>query len=59
VGSALGGLEFTFAKAIALAFNEQEIDLNDYSIPPAAVGRPVTLVDNTETVRLLDGPTVL
>jgi hypothetical protein len=34
-------------------------DLNDYSIPPAAVGRPLTLVANAETVRLLDGPTEL
>ena len=34
-------------------------DLNDYSIPPAAVGRPLTLVANADTVRLLDGPTEL
>jgi transposase len=30
-------------------------DLNDYSIPPTAVGRPLTLVASTDTVRLLDG----
>jgi transposase len=30
-------------------------DLNDYSIPPEAVGRQLTLVANPETVRLLDG----
>jgi transposase len=30
-------------------------DLNDYSIPPAAVGRPLTLVASAATVRLLDG----
>ena len=34
-------------------------DLNDYSIPPTAVGRPLTLVANATTVRLLDGPTEL
>jgi hypothetical protein len=32
-------------------------DLNDYSIPPEAVGRPLTLVASDTTVRLLDGPT--
>ena len=31
-------------------------DLNDYSIPPEAVGRPLTLVASDTTVRLLDGP---
>jgi len=31
-------------------------DLNDYSIPPTAVRRPLTLVANADTVRLLDGP---
>jgi transposase len=30
-------------------------DLNDYSIPPAAVGRPLTLVASETTVRLLEG----
>ncbi|MFN3326806.1 MAG: IS21 family transposase [Bryobacteraceae bacterium] len=30
-------------------------DLNDYSIPPEAVGRPLTLVSSDTTVRLLDG----
>jgi transposase len=30
-------------------------DLNDYSIPPSAVRRPLTLVANATTVRLLDG----
>jgi hypothetical protein len=30
-------------------------DLNDYSIPPSAVRRPLTLVANVDTVRLLDG----
>ncbi len=34
-------------------------DLNDYSIPPSAVRRPLTLVANADTVRLLDGPTEL
>ena len=34
-------------------------DLNDYSIPPTAVRRPLTLVANAETVRLLDGQTEL
>ncbi|MGH9966949.1 MAG: Mu transposase domain-containing protein [Pyrinomonadaceae bacterium] len=34
-------------------------DLNDYSIPPHAVGRPLTLVANADLVRLLDGPTEL
>lgn len=32
-------------------------DLNDYSIPPDAVGRHLTLVANATTVRLLDGQT--
>jgi transposase len=32
-------------------------DLNDYSIPPEAVGRPLTLVASPTTVRLLDGTT--
>jgi transposase len=32
-------------------------DLNDYSIPPEAVGRPLTLVASDTTVRLLDGAT--
>ena len=31
-------------------------DLNDYSIPPHAVGRPLTLVASDTTVRILDGP---
>jgi len=31
-------------------------DLNDYSIPPTAVRRPLTLIANADTVRLLDGP---
>lgn len=30
-------------------------DLNDYSIPASAVRKPLTLVANAETVRLLDG----
>jgi transposase len=30
-------------------------DLNDYSVPPAAVGRALTLVASVTTVRLLDG----
>jgi transposase len=30
-------------------------DLNDYSIPPTAVGRPLTLVASETTVRLLEG----
>jgi transposase len=32
-------------------------DLNDYSIPPDAVGRPLTLAASDTTVRLLDGAT--
>ncbi len=31
-------------------------DLNDYSIPPEAVGRPLTLAASDTTVRILDGP---
>jgi transposase len=31
-------------------------DLNDYSIPPDAVGRPLTLVAAEKSVRVLDGP---
>lgn len=31
-------------------------DQNDYSIPPEAVGKALTLVANPEQVRLLDGP---
>ena len=34
-------------------------DLNDYSIPPSAVRRPLTLIANADTVRLLDGSTEL
>lgn len=34
-------------------------DLNDYSIPPSAVRRPLMLVANADTVRLLDGATEL
>ncbi|HVP47035.1 MAG TPA: IS21 family transposase [Bryobacteraceae bacterium] len=30
-------------------------DLNDYSIPPEAVGRPLTLVASDSSVRILDG----
>lgn len=30
-------------------------DLNDYSIPPAAVGKPLTLAASDTTVRILDG----
>ena len=30
-------------------------DLNDYSIPPTSVGRPLTLVASETTVRLLEG----
>jgi len=32
-------------------------DLNDYSIPPGAVGRPLTLVASDTAVRILDGAT--
>ena len=32
-------------------------DLNDYSIPPSAVGRTLTLVASEQTVRILDGST--
>jgi transposase len=32
-------------------------DLNDYSVPPQALGRPLTLVASPTTVRLLDGST--
>ncbi len=32
-------------------------DLNDYSVPPHALGRPLTLVASQATVRLLDGST--
>jgi hypothetical protein len=35
------------------------LGLNDYSIPPDAVRRPLTLVANADTVRLLDGATEL
>ena len=31
-------------------------DLNDYSIPPEAVGRPLTLAASDTQVRILDGP---
>jgi transposase len=31
-------------------------DLNDYSIPPQAVGRPLTLAASDTIVRILDGP---
>jgi transposase len=34
-------------------------DLNDYSIPPEVVGRPLTLVASDTVVRILDGPTEL
>jgi len=34
-------------------------DLNDYSVPPQALGRPLTLVASPTTVRLLDGITVI
>jgi len=37
-------------KAIYVRF-----DLNDYSIPPEAVGRPLTLVASDTSVRILDG----
>src|SRR6267378_3500444 len=30
-------------------------DLNDYSIPPEALGRPLTLVASDSVVRILDG----
>ncbi|HKF48583.1 MAG TPA: IS21 family transposase [Terracidiphilus sp.] len=30
-------------------------DLNDYSVPPDAVGRPLTLVATDTTIRILDG----
>ena len=30
-------------------------DLNDYSIPPAAIGRPLVLAASESTVRILDG----
>jgi transposase len=32
-------------------------DLNDYSIPPTAVGRPLTLLASEDAVRVLDGTT--
>jgi transposase len=32
-------------------------DLNDYSIPPSAVGRPLTVVASDTRVRILDGTT--
>jgi transposase len=32
-------------------------DLNDYSIPPEAIGRPLTLVASESRVRILDGST--
>ena len=32
-------------------------DLNDYSTPPEAVGRPLTLVASDTDVRILDGAT--
>lgn len=31
-------------------------DLNDYSIPPEAVSRPLTLLASQTTIRILDGP---
>ncbi len=34
-------------------------DLNDYSIPPRAVGRPLTLAASDTCVRILDGPVEL
>lgn len=34
-------------------------DLNDYSIPPEMVGRPLTLIASDTTVRILDGSTEL
>jgi hypothetical protein len=34
-------------------------DLNDYSIPPEVVGRPLTLAASDTTVRILDGPVEL
>jgi hypothetical protein len=34
-------------------------DRNDYSIPPTAVGRELTLIATDVEVRLLDGPTVV
>jgi len=40
------------AKSIYVRF-----DLNDYSIPPQAVGRPLTLVASDTLVRILDGAT--
>ncbi len=40
------------AKTIYVRF-----DLNDYSIPPEAVGRPLTLVASDTLVRILDGAT--
>jgi transposase len=39
-------------KTLAVRF-----DLNDYSVPPQALGRPLTLVASPTTVRLLDGAT--
>lgn len=38
------------AKTIYVRF-----DLNDYSIPPSAVGRPLDLVASDQSVRILDG----
>lgn len=34
-------------------------DLNDYSIPPEVVGKPLTLVASRDTIRILDGTTEL
>jgi transposase len=34
-------------------------DLNDYSIPPRAVGRPLTLVASDRRVRIFDGSTLM
>jgi transposase len=45
-------LEVGSAKTIYVRF-----DLNDYSIPPEAVGRTLTLLATPSTVRLLDGHT--
>lgn len=44
----------TAKKTIYLRF-----DRNDYSIPPAAVGKPLSLVASDTTVRIFDGPALL
>lgn len=45
-------LAISSAKTIYLRF-----DLNDYSIPPGMVGRPLTLIASETTIRVLNGVT--